>query len=237
MVLSEIWKPQKTRSTMEKTQNAIASASNINVLSNFNQDSLSSMKDTVRHTALRGYSKAQQDDILGEALLHLCETANNGYFSDVKALNVLSAKCFVILRHKAGDERDKIQTSRKHLDIVPKDISDVFDGKFDLAEDVDDFEDQKDLITRYINALPGKEGDVMRLTFEGYSDDEIMSDLNISRNSVQKARCVARSKVIRFMKSSEYGRSNSSSKTRPSAEADASADFFIPIVRFSRLFR
>lgn len=105
---------------MEKTQNAIASASNINVLSNFNQDSLSSMKDTVRHTALRGYSKAQQDDILGEALLHLCETANNGYFSDVKALNVLSAKCFVILRHKAGDERDKIQTSESIWTLSPK---------------------------------------------------------------------------------------------------------------------
>ena len=216
----------KTRKNMEQTKNAIASASNINVLSTFTQESLNSMMDTVRRTELRGYSKAQQDDMLGDALLHLCEKASNGYFSDVDSISGFKALSYTIMKHKAGDERDKIKTFRKHVDIAPKDISDVFDGKFDLAEDVDDYEDQKDTMTRFIKALPGKEGDVLRLTHEGYSDDEIMTDLQMTRNSVQKTRSTARSKVIKFMKSSEYGRSNSSSETRPSAEADASADFF-----------
>lgn len=211
---------------MEQTKNAIASASNINVLSTFTQESLNSMMDTVRRTELRGYSKAQQDDMLGDALLHLCEKASNGYFSDVDSISGFKALSYTIMKHKAGDERDKIKTFRKHVDIAPKDISDVFDGKFDLAEDVDDYEDQKDTMNRFIKALPGKEGDVLRLTHEGYSDDEIMTDLQMTRNSVQKTRSTARSKVIKFMKSSEYGRSNSSSETRPSAEADASADFF-----------
>ena len=216
----------KTRKNMEQTKNAIASASNINVLSTFTQESLNSMMDTVRRTELRGYSKAQQDDMLGDALLHLCEKASNGYFSDVDSISGFKALSYTIMKHKAGDERDKIKTFRKHVDIAPKDISDVFDGKFDLAEDVDDYEDQKDTMNRFIKALPGKEGDVLRLTHEGYSDDEIMTDLQMTRNSVQKTRSTARSKVIKFMKSSEYGRSNSSSETRPSAEADASADFF-----------
>ena len=211
---------------MEQLKNAIASASNINVLSTFTQESLNSMMDTVRRTELRGYSKAQQDDMLGDALLHLCEKASNGYFSDVDSISGFKALSYTIMKHKAGDERDKIKTFRKHVDIAPKDISDVFDGKFDLAEDVDDYEDQKDTMNRFIKALPGKEGDVLRLTHEGYSDDEIMTDLQMTRNSVQKTRSTARSKVIKFMKSSEYGRSNSSSETRPSAEADASADFF-----------
>ncbi len=211
---------------MEQTKNAIASASNINVLSTFTQESLNSMMDTVRRTELRGYSKAQQDDMLGDALLHLCEKASNGYFSVVDSISGVKALSYTIMKNKAGDERDKIKTFRKHVDIAPKDISDVFDGKFDLAEDVDDYEDQKDTMNRFIKALPGKEGDVLRLTHEGYSDDEIMTDLQMTRNSVQKTRSTARSKVIKFMKSSEYGRSNSSSETRPSAEADASADFF-----------
>lgn len=212
---------------MEKTNKAIASASNINVLSTFTQESLNSMMDTVRRTELRGVSKAQQDDFLGDALLKLCEEANDGYFSKVDNLNSFNALCYTIMKHKAGDARDKAMTFRKHVDIAPKDISDVFDGKFDLAEDVDDFEDQKDTMNRFINALPGKEGDVLRMTHEGYSDDEIVADLQMTRNSVQKTRSTARSKVIRFMKSSEYGRSNSNSETRPSAEADASADFFL----------
>lgn len=211
---------------MEQTNNAIASASNINVLSTFTQESLNSMMDTVRRAELRGYSKAQQDDILGNALLHLCEKASNGYFSDVDSISGFKALSYTIMKNKAGDERDKIKTFRKHVDIAPKDISDVFDGKFDLPEDVDDYEDQKDTMNRFIKALPGKEGEVLRMTFEGYSDDEIMTDLQMTRNSVQKTRSTARSKVIKFMKSSEFGRSNSSSETRPSAEADASADFF-----------
>ena len=227
----------KTRKNMEQTKNAIASASNINVLSTFTQESLNSMMDTVRRTELRGYSKAQQDDMLGDALLHLCEKASNGYFSDVDSISGFKALSYTIMKNKAGDERDKIKTFRKHVDIAPKDISDVFDGKFDLAEDVDDYEDQKDTMNRFIKALPGKEGDVLRLTHEGYSDDEIMTDLQMTRNSVQKTRSTARSKVIKFMKSSEYGRSNSSSETRPSAEADASADFFVPVVRILSRFR
>ena len=213
---------------MEQLKNSIASASNINVLSTFSQESLNSMMDTVRRSELRGYSKAQQDDMLGDALLHLCEKANSGYFSNVDSLKGVKALSYTIMKHKAGDERDKIKTFRKHVDIDSKDISDVFDGKLDLAEDVDDYEDQKDTMNRFIKALPGKEGDVLRMTFEGYPDDEIVAYLQMSRNSVQKARCTARSKVIKFMKSSEYGRSNSRSETRPSAEAVASADFFCP---------
>lgn len=213
---------------MEQTKNAIASASNINVLSTFTQESLNSMMDTVRRTTLRGYSKAQQDDFLGDALLHLCEEASDGYFSNVDSLSGFNALCYTIVKRKAGDARDKALTFRKHVDIAPKDISEVFDGRFDLAEDVDDFEDQRDSMNRCIKALPGKEGDVLRMTFEGYTDDEIVADLQMTRNCVQKTRCTARSKVIGLMKSSGYGRSNSSSETRPSAEADASADFFCP---------
>lgn len=216
----------KNQKNMEQTKNAIASASNINVLSTFTQESLNSMMDAVRRTELRGYSKAQQDDMLGDALLHLCEKASNGYFSSVDSLSGVKALSFTIMKRKAGDVRDKVKTFRKHVDIDPKDISDMFDGEFDLTEDVDDYEDQKDTMNRFIKALPGKEGDVLRMTHEGYSDDEIVADLQMTRNSVQKTRSTARSKVIRFMKSSEYGRSNSSSETRPSAEADASADFF-----------
>lgn len=219
----------KNRRKMEKTEKAIASASNINVLSTFTQETLNSMMDAVRHTTLRGYSKAQQDDILGDAILHLCETARDGYFSDVKTLGGFNALSYTILRNKADDGREKIRTFRKHMDIDQKDISEVFDGKFDLAEDVDDFEDQRDSMKRYIKALPGKEGNVLRMTFEGYTDDEIVADLQMTRNCVQKTRCTARSKVIGLMKSSGYGRSNSSSETRPSAEVDASADFFCPL--------
>ena len=152
------------------------------------------MMDTVRRTELRGYSKAQQDDMLGDALLHLCEKASNGYFSSVDSLSGVNALSFTIMKRK--------------------------------AEDVDDYEDQKDTMNRFIKALPGKEGDVLRMTFEGYSDDEIMADLQMSRNNVQKTRCTARSKVVKFMKSSEYRRDNSGSETRQSAEASASADFF-----------
>ena len=216
----------KNQKNMEQTKNAIVSASNINVLSTFTRESLNSMMDTVRRTELRGYSKAQQDDLWGDALLHLGEKASNGYFSSVDSLSGVKALSFTIMKRKAGDVRDKVKTFRKHVDVDPKDISDMFDGKSDLTEDVDDYEDQKDTMNRFIKALPGKEGDVLRMTFDGYSDDEIMADLQMSRNNVQKTRCTARSKVVKFMKSFEYRRDNSGSETRQSAEASASADFF-----------
>lgn len=185
------------------------------------------MKDIVRHKALIGYSKEQQDDFFGDALLHLCEKASDGYFKDVQTMQELSARSYAILKHKAGDKRDKFETFCKHVDIDQRDISDMYNGGFDLLEDDDDhMNETKSVMRSFIKTLPGKEGDSFRMYIDGYSDDEIMETLDMTRNSVQKARCKAKAKVVEYMQSLGYGCSRRNSETRSSAEADASADFF-----------
>lgn len=227
-MLLEIWQPQKNKK-MEKAKNAIASASNINVLSTFTQESLNTMKDIVRHKALIGYSKEQQDDFFGDALLHLCEKASDGYFKDVQTIQELSARSYAILKHKAGDERDKFETFRKHVDMAEEDISAMSNVGFDLSEDDDDhMNETKSVMRGFIKTLSGKEGDSFRMYFDGYSDDEIMETLDMTRNSVQKARCKTNARVVEYMRSLGFGCCRRSSETRSSAEADASADFFCP---------
>ena len=211
---------------MNKTSKKVADAANINALSNLTKEDLNSIMNTVRKTELKGFSKNQQDDFLGDAILHLCEKAEKGYFKNVQDLKGLQALTYTILKNKSSDVRDKANTFRKHVKIDRQDISDMYNCGFDPADDVDDLEEPKVEIHRYIKTLPGKEGDVMRLSFEGYTDEEIMKRLEMSRSYVQKSRSIAKAKLVKAMKTNGYGRISNTSETRLSAEAESSADFF-----------
>ncbi len=77
----------------------------------------------------------------------------------------------------------------------------------------------------------------MRLSFEGYTDEEIMKCLGMSRSHVQKSRSIAKAKLVKTMKAKGYGKISNTTETRLSAEASAPADFLCVEVRISRMFR
>jgi adenylosuccinate synthase len=78
------------------------------------------------------------DDFFGDALVHLCEMANQGYF-DKKTLNSkadLKALAFTIFRNKVRDARDKETTRVKRMDNEYfENVSEMYWGSFDSEGD------------------------------------------------------------------------------------------------------
>ena len=212
---------------MKKTAE-ISSISETNILSMLTSEDIKSFEDVVRRKELRDFSEMECDDFFGDALVHLCEMANQGYF-DKKTLNSkadLKASAFTIFRNKVRDARDKETTRVKRMDNEYfENVSEMYWGSFDSEGD-DVSKKTVKLARKILDTLPGKEGEVLRMTID-HTDDEIMAKLGMTRNNVQKTRCTARAKVVKAIRTQNLGHCIRRSKAHSSAEDNTSADFFV----------
>lgn len=211
-----------------KQTTTISSTSDFNILSMLTSEDIKSFKDVVRRKELRGFTEMECEDFFGDAFVHLCEMADQGYF-DKKALNskaALKALAFTIFRNKVRDARNKESTRVKRMDDeYLKTVSEMYWGNFDPEGD-DVSKKTVKLARQILDILPGKEGEVLRMTID-HTDDEIMAKLGMTRNNVQKTRCTARAKVAKAIRTQNLGHCTGRSKAHSSAGDNTSADFFV----------
>jgi len=219
-----------------KQTTATSSTSDTNILTMLTSEDIKSFKDMIRAKELRGFPEEECEDFFGDALLRLCEVANQGYF-DKKVLNspaAFKALIFTILRNKVRDVRDKEsrRVKRRAGAEFSEKVTEMYWGSFDPEGD-DVSKDTVKLARQILDTLSGKEGEVLRMTID-HTDDEIMAKLGMTRNNVQKTRCTARAKVAKAIRTQNLGHCTKRSKARSSAEDNSSADFFVISRKSSR---
>lgn len=214
---------------MKKTAE-ISSISETNILSMLTSEDIKSFEDVVRRKDLLGFSKIDCEDFFGDAYVHLCTIASNGYFNNMvmKSKAAFKALAFTIFRNKVRDIRDKERTRVKRMKFESSDEKNTLESLGEVVdpEDSDGFEDTVKLARKILDILPGKEGEVLRMTID-HTDDEIMAKLGMTRNNVQKTRCTARAKVVKAIRTQNLGHCIRRSKAHSSAEDNTSADFFV----------